>query len=92
MFYMAGRTAKVIAEHLWKHGLPAATPVASISAVTRPEEEVFHTNLGDMLEQDMPSVSGPILVCVGDMFSVAARRAMMERDSGRAAIRFAERR
>lgn len=92
MFYMAGRTGKVIAGHLRQHGLPAATPVALISAVTRPEEEVVHTNLGDLLEQDMPAASGPTLVCVGDIFSVAARRAVPERDNEQAAMRFAGRR
>ena len=83
MFYMAGRTGKSLAERLLQNGLPAATPVAVVCAVTRPQEEVIHMELGDLLEWNGHSLSEPTLVCVGGTFSLAVGRAAAGRDHAR---------
>ena len=74
IFYMAGRTGKRLAEQLSLHGMPPETPVTLVSAVTRPEETIRRMNLADLLREDNSAMSGPVLVCFGEVFSSANRK------------------
>ena len=73
IFYMARHTGKALAGRLMQHGLPADTPITLVSGVSRSDEKIQYLNLGRLLEEDPPAMSGPVLMCVGTVFAPAPR-------------------
>ncbi|MEM6496907.1 MAG: uroporphyrinogen-III C-methyltransferase, partial [Pseudomonadota bacterium] len=69
VFYMGGRTALSIAEHLTEHGMPSDTPLVVAQSISRPEMDVRMTNLGALpyAVKDWP-MSGPVLLAIGQVF------------------------
>jgi uroporphyrin-III C-methyltransferase/precorrin-2 dehydrogenase/sirohydrochlorin ferrochelatase len=74
IFYMARSTGKALAGRLMQHGLPADTPVALVSGVSRSDEEILHLNLARLLKENPPAMSGPVLMCVGTVFGPALQK------------------
>ena len=72
VFYMGGRTAPAIAEHLIAAGLPVSTPVVVASGVSRKEETRWY---GDLLElshgNGQTDRNQPILIGIGQAFAAA---------------------
>lgn len=70
--YMGGRTGGAFAARLMREGLPAATPVAVVSAVSRCDETRWCgqlSELGDALLRI--GVEQPVLVGIGQVFAAA---------------------
>jgi len=82
IFYMGGRTAPKIREQLLANGLPAHTPVAIMSAITRDEEKHWFGIL-DHLEQGVEElgIDQPILIGVGNIFSMVQKRQQEKLDN-----------
>jgi uroporphyrin-III C-methyltransferase len=68
VLYMAAGASQSIAASLIEAGKPAQTPVALVESATLPEEKRLFTTLGDLRAQEMPRASGPVVMCVGEVF------------------------
>jgi uroporphyrin-III C-methyltransferase / precorrin-2 dehydrogenase / sirohydrochlorin ferrochelatase len=71
VFYMGGRTAPRIAAQLQRHGLPAETPVAVVSGVSRTNQTRWTGSL-DEVEAGGAAFdnSQPVLIGIGRAFAV----------------------
>ncbi|MBD0415379.1 siroheme synthase CysG [Oryzicola mucosus] len=73
IFYMGGRTAGEIARRLIAHGMSGSTPVAVVSAVTRPQERRSRGTLQELEALVLAhGLDEPVLVGVGATFGGAA--------------------
>ena len=64
--YMGTKAIKFIQSRLLMHGASSATAVTVIENVSRPNQQIFSTNLADAtLEQIMKERCGPILLFIG---------------------------
>ncbi|SIR37366.1 uroporphyrinogen-III C-methyltransferase [Rhizobium sp. RU20A] len=74
IFYMGGRTASAITAELCARGMPADTPVAVLSAVSRARERRWTGRL-DALPAAIGEigVDEPVLIGIGAVFAAAAR-------------------
>lgn len=74
IFYMAGRTAPVIARRLAAEGMALDTPVSVAAAISRAEEHYWHGSLGELIAgADAGSGGQPVLIGVGAAFARTAR-------------------
>jgi uroporphyrin-III C-methyltransferase/precorrin-2 dehydrogenase/sirohydrochlorin ferrochelatase len=74
VYYMAGRSAAAIAERLIAHGMSAAMPVAIASNISRPEQAIHHTRLGELaVAIKAVDLSGPVLLVIGDVLAQRQR-------------------
>lgn len=72
MVYMGGRTGGAFAARLMREGLPAATPVAVVSAVSRRDETRWTGQLAELGEAlTRIGVEQPVLVGIGQVFAAA---------------------
>jgi uroporphyrin-III C-methyltransferase/precorrin-2 dehydrogenase/sirohydrochlorin ferrochelatase len=70
IFYMGGKMAGKIAERLTAMGLPLETPVVIASAVSQPEQRIWHCALSDLTSELDPTTSGPVLIGIGRVFGI----------------------
>lgn len=78
--YMASKTLRPVAASLIDAGLPATTPAVAVENASRPNQTCHHATLGtlaDVLEAARPS--GPTLVLIGQVVSLAKTMADVER-------------
>jgi uroporphyrin-III C-methyltransferase len=68
ILYMAAGQAQAIAHVLIIEGKPASTPVAIVESVSLPEERRIFTTLGALRTSHLPPMSGPAVLCVGEVF------------------------
>ena len=69
VFYMGGRTAGDIKSALLLHGMPASTPVAIMTSVSRVNEKRWKGTLAQLATAvETLGVNEPILIGVGDAF------------------------
>jgi uroporphyrin-III C-methyltransferase/precorrin-2 dehydrogenase/sirohydrochlorin ferrochelatase len=72
MVYMGGRTGGDFAARLMQEGLPAATPVAVVTAVSRRDETRWSGPLSDLgAALQRIGVDQPVLVGIGQVFAMA---------------------
>ena len=69
MVYMGGRTANRLAGRLLAAGMPSHTPAATITAVSRPAEELRLMTLGSLAQHDFSGVDEPVLIGIGRVFA-----------------------
>ncbi len=78
VLYMAAGASQQIARELISGGKPSRTPVALVESATLPEEKQAFTTLAALAAEAMPRASGPVVMCVGEVFrdrsSVATMR------------------
>lgn len=68
--YMGRKTAAELARRLIAEGLPAGTPVASVSRVSRANQHVQMTNVGELADTlGLPDTSSPTVVMIGRVFA-----------------------
>ena len=72
VLYMAGQQASLMAATLIAKGKSAATPVAIVENASLPEERHFFTTLAKLQRGEGPSLSGPAVLCVGEVFRAEA--------------------
>ena len=72
VLYMAAGASREIASALIDAGKPAATPVALVESATLPEEKRLFITLGALRDLEMPRASGPVVMCVGEVFRDSA--------------------
>lgn len=72
VFYMGGRRGGEIAQRLMAAGLSAATPVAVVESISRPEERRHATTLGELAALSARDFSGPVLIGIGQVFAARA--------------------
>lgn len=78
--YMGVKTLGRIATALIAGGLPSATPAALIMAATTPEERVLVATLGTIAaEGERAGIVSPALAVIGDIVSMRAELAELER-------------
>ncbi len=65
IFYMAGRTAPMLAAGLLEAGLDAGTPVVVATDVSRPQQQVQHLTLAALGGSEI-DVSRPVVIGVGE--------------------------
>jgi uroporphyrin-III C-methyltransferase/precorrin-2 dehydrogenase/sirohydrochlorin ferrochelatase len=64
--YMAGRTIAQLAKRLIAHGLPHDTPAALVHNVSRADEKIERTNLGDLASRESNAGrNAPVVVLIG---------------------------
>ena len=68
ILYMAAGASQAIAAALIEAGKPAATPVALVESATLAEEQRLITNLGTLRAEALPRATGPVVMCVGEVF------------------------
>ncbi|HXN16377.1 MAG TPA: uroporphyrinogen-III C-methyltransferase [Usitatibacter sp.] len=68
VLYMAAGAATSIAASLIGAGKPGATPVALVESATLPEERRLFTTLEALQSAKLPPATGPVVVCVGEVF------------------------
>jgi uroporphyrin-III C-methyltransferase len=68
VLYMAAGASQSIARELIAAGKPATTPVALVESATLPEEKKLFTTLAALAAEMLPRASGPVVMCVGDVF------------------------
>ncbi len=78
VFYMGGRYAAAIAGKLIEHGLPATTPVAIMSSISRADESRWSGTLADLLTAPARTDGGPVLIGVGRVWAAAAAAAAVQ--------------
>ncbi len=70
VYYMAGRSAAAIAGRLIANGMSATMPVVIASNISRPEQAIHHTRLGELAvaikEVDL---TRPVLLVIGDVLA-----------------------
>jgi uroporphyrin-III C-methyltransferase len=68
VLYMAAGQAQAIAQALIAAGKPASTPVAIVESASLAEEHRLFTTLGALRASHLPPMSGPAVLCVGEVF------------------------
>jgi uroporphyrin-III C-methyltransferase len=68
VLYMAAGASRSIAASLIDAGKSPATPVALVESATLPEENRIFTSLGALRVEALPRASGPVVMCVGEVF------------------------
>ena len=68
VLYMAAGQAQAIAQALIAAGKPASTPVAIVESASLAEERRIFTTLGALCASHLPPMSGPAVLCVGEVF------------------------
>lgn len=68
ILYMAAGQAQAIAQALIAAGKPASTPVAIVESASLAEERRIFTTLGALRASRLPPMSGPAVLCVGEVF------------------------
>jgi uroporphyrin-III C-methyltransferase/precorrin-2 dehydrogenase/sirohydrochlorin ferrochelatase len=69
IYYMAGRTAGLIAAQLIQAGMAADMPVVIVSALTRPNERQWTGSLRDMdVSMTEMGLDDPVLIGIGSVF------------------------
>ncbi len=76
VLYMAAGASQAIAAALIAGGKPAGTPVALVESATLPQEQRLFTDLACLAAAPLPRVSGPVVMCVGEVFLDRASAAM----------------
>ena len=66
--YMAAGASRAIAASLIAAGKAASTPVALVESATLTGERHQFTTLGALAAIELPHASGPVLMCVGEVF------------------------
>jgi uroporphyrin-III C-methyltransferase len=72
VLYMAAGASREIARALLEGGKPGDTPVALVESATLPEEKRRFTTLAELGLLDIPRAGGPVVMCVGEVFSEVA--------------------
>jgi uroporphyrin-III C-methyltransferase/precorrin-2 dehydrogenase/sirohydrochlorin ferrochelatase len=72
VIYMGRRTASKLAVQLIESGLPADTPIAAVSNVSRDNQRCLHTTIMDVAHGASLPEDGPLIIMIGA--SVAAAR------------------
>ena len=75
VLYMAAGASQEIAAALIDAGKPATTPAALVESATLPEEQRFHTTLAALAGGPLPRATGPVVLCIGEVFRDAAAAA-----------------
>lgn len=70
VLYMAAGQAQAVAQALIAAGKPASTPVAIVESASLPEEHRIFTTLGALRAGHLPPMSGPAVLCVGEVFRI----------------------
>jgi len=71
IFYMGGRTAGRIRQHLLEAGMPAETPVVVMTSIARPNEQRWAGSLDQLaVAVDHLGVDEPLLIGMGQVFGV----------------------
>jgi uroporphyrin-III C-methyltransferase len=73
VLYMAAGASQSIAHALIAAGKPGTTPVVLVESATLPEEQRLFTSLASLAAQALPRASGPVVMCVGEVFLDRAR-------------------
>jgi len=68
VLYMAAGASQAIARELVTGGKDSQTPVALVESATLPEEKQLFTTLETLAAEAMPRASGPVVMCVGEVF------------------------
>jgi uroporphyrin-III C-methyltransferase len=68
ILYMAAGASRSIAASLVGAGRSPATPVAVVESATLPGERRLFTTLAALAAAELPRASGPVVMCVGEMF------------------------
>jgi uroporphyrin-III C-methyltransferase len=68
VLYMAAGASQSIASELIAAGKPASTPVALVESATLPEEKRLFTTLEALAAAALPRATGPVVLCVGEVF------------------------
>jgi uroporphyrin-III C-methyltransferase len=76
MLYMASRDAERVAKNLLELGFSADTPVVVVENASLPGERQHTTVLRDLSDFAGEQLSGPALVCVGEVFRGVASRSV----------------
>jgi uroporphyrin-III C-methyltransferase len=72
VLYMAAGASQSIAASLIDAGKSANTPVALVESATLPGERRLFTTLGALRERQLRRASGPVVMCVGEVFRDAS--------------------
>src|SRR5471032_3343530 len=85
ILYMAAGASQSIAASLIGGGMLRATPVALVESATLPEERRLFTTLAALESSELQRASGPVVMCVGEVFREASSvdaldRAALARD------------
>ena len=72
VLYMAAGTSREVANALVAAGKKASTPVALVESATLPGERRLFTTLAKLQQSDLPTASGPVVMCIGEVFREAA--------------------
>ena len=72
VLYMAAGASREIARALLEGGKPGDTPVALVESATLPEEKRIFTTLHALRDLDPRRASGPVVMCVGEVFRESA--------------------
>ena len=80
--YMPGRDLRTLAAQWLAEGLPADFPCAVISRAAQPDQEVFHTTLGEL--GDAAAVAAPSILLAGWAIRRAAAAALDARNANAA--------
>lgn len=76
VLYMAAGASQQIAAALIAGGKPAGTPVALVESATLAQERRLFTDLACLAAAPLPRASGPVVLCVGEVFLDRAPAAM----------------
>ena len=63
VIYMPGRRFRSLADELISSGIAAATPCVAVSKASTPEEQVYRTTLGEILDEDVGPA--PVILLIG---------------------------
>ena len=86
VLYMAAGTSREVAGALVAAGRDASTPVALVENATLPGERRLFTTLAKLQEADLPATSGPVVMCIGEVFrEPAAIDSILENPQARTA-------
>lgn len=66
--YMAAGAAREIARALIGGGKPASLPAVLVESATLPEEKAHFTTLAALAAEPPPGATGPVVMCVGEVF------------------------
>lgn len=71
VLYMAIREAESIAQSLFVQGFVADTPIAIVENASLPNSRQLRGTLADLAQLAQSDISGPALLCVGEVFRAA---------------------
>ncbi len=72
VLYMAAGASQAIATALIEAGKPASTPAALVESASLPDEARRFTTLAALAAEPLPRATGPVVMCVGEVFREAA--------------------